>query len=272
VTRFLPWSFRLILVILLCFCGTRLARGDCKAPSYRVGRTYDNAAPAVLLNIAVRQEDFAPASLICLASVLKRTYQAPEVAIGIFSSYRAALNYLPLGVEFPKDAVLWASKQHAEYYFSAEKHEEYLLLIPDGLSLGVNSAFNTRIDLPVTGKPSCKLEIRSRCLLEFAHMALPREEPSGSITLTGRIEPNGSVSRVRLVVLETNSSSTHQGLADFAIRNLKSWRFERDGTKDAVRITYSLERGETDLEHGTRVHFMLPGKVNIQTGPLLIRR
>ena len=139
------WTCCWMFVLVLTLWGSPYLLGYCKAPHYRPGKIYENAAPAALLNISVRPEDLAPERLICLASILKQRYTAPETTVGIFSSHEAALEYFPLTVEYSKNAVLWASKQHAEYYYNPGKHEEYLLLIPDGLSLGLDSPFNTPI-------------------------------------------------------------------------------------------------------------------------------
>ncbi len=43
-----------------------------------------------------------------------------------------------------------------------EKHEDYLLIAPDAFSQEVDSPFTTRIDLPLTGTPVCKLAINGR--------------------------------------------------------------------------------------------------------------
>jgi hypothetical protein len=261
-------SCRGLFVVLLFFSGTLYAYGDCRVPHYRIGATYDNKAPNVLLNIAVRPEDLAPERLICLVNVLKKRYQAPEIGIGIFSSYKAASNYIPLTVEYPKNAVLWASQQHAIYYYNAEKLEEYLLLLPDGLTMEPSSSFNTRIDLPVTGSPRCKVEVRGRCLLEFEHIAASTEHGSGTVTLTAQIERSGAVTDVRVIDPDIDPSSQKKALSGFATQNLRSWRFERSQTKDAIRIAYSLEHVDTPFKGGINVQFMLPDRISIQTGPL----
>lgn len=190
-----PW----LILLVLALCGGSYLHADCKAPHYQVGRIYDNAKPAVLLNVSIQEGDFTLDGLLCLVNILKQRYQGPEVGVGIFSSHKAALNYFPLGVEWTKEGMLWASKQHATYWYDAQKHEEYLLLIPDGFSLEPNSPFNTRIDLPVTGRPSCKLEIHDRCLITFDHIGATSEDGSGTVTLTAQIEQGGFLSGVRIV-------------------------------------------------------------------------
>jgi hypothetical protein len=258
-----------IFCVLVQLWGAARCFGACKDSHYRMGRVFARTGARVVLDISVSPDDLAPEKLICLAGFLQREYRAREISIGIFSSHEAALEYFPLGVEYPKNAVRWASRQHAQYYYSAEGHEEYLLLIPDGLSLGVKSPFNTRIDLPATGKPSCKLEIGSRCLVQFKHIDLPAEEAPGDITLTGRIERSGKVTAVQ-VVADKSFSAPNPALTNFAQRNLESWIFEHAHHESDIKITYSLKRVETPLEHGINVQFMLPDKVNIEIGPMLM--
>jgi hypothetical protein len=258
-----------IVVFLMSLFGSPNLFADCSVPPYRIGKVYENTAPSVLLDISVGPEDFAPQRLVCLGAVLRQKYRAPEVVIGIFSSHKAAVNYKLLTVEYPKNGMLWASKQHAQYYYSAERHEEYLLLIPDGLSLGVKSPFNTRIDLPPAGKTTCRLEINGRCLLQFEHIDLPAGEAPGDVTLTGRLERSGKVTRIHVFAHE-GSSAPSRALINFAQRNLESWIFERSQHEDDIKITYSLRRVQTPLEHGINVQFMLPDKVNVEIGPMLM--
>lgn len=147
----LRWSF----LVALYFCFAPLLHADCDAPHYRVCKTYDYTAPTVLLDISIPLQDFTPDKLVCLATVLKQRYRGPEVAVGIFSSHKAAVNYTIASVEAKPNENLWASQQHAQYYYNAGKLEDYVLMIPDGLSLRFGPTTTiTRIDLPVKGKPS----------------------------------------------------------------------------------------------------------------------
>ncbi len=260
------------VVFLVCLFGSLNLFADCKAPHYRIGQIHGaDTAPSILLDISIRPEDFAPNRLICLAGVLRQKYRAPVVTAGIFSSHKAAVNYQILGSDNPKHALLWASKRHAVYYNDSEAHEEYLLLIPDGLSLGVTSPFNTRIDLPAVGKPSCKLEINNRCLFQFEHMGFPADAEPGAVTLTGRIERSGKVTIGQIEDVRPAAASS-PALDNFARRNLANWRFEPSHDVDDIRIRFSLKRVDTPLEHGIDVQFALPDRVDIKIGPMLIPR
>lgn len=246
--------------------------GDCRVPRYRIGKFYKNTTSVVMFDISVQPEDLAPERLICLAGVLKQRYQAQGVSVGIFTSYKAALNYEVLGVEYPPNGVLWASKQHAQYHYNAEEHIDYLLLMPDGLNLDPSSPLNTRIDFPLSGKLSCRLEIGGRCLLEVDHIDLPTDALPASVTLTARILPSGLVADVNAVRSTGNPSAQEDALVSLAVRNLMSWRFENRLNDTAMRILYSVERVGTPLEHGVNVQFELPDRVKIQIGPMLLSR
>jgi len=262
-------SCRCLFALLLSLLGTPHLFGDCKAPHSRIGKFVDNTASSVLLNISIRPEDFAPARLVCLANVLRQKYQAQEIGVGIFSSHKAAFMYRPLSGELGANKVLWASKRHAEYYYSAEKHEEYLLLTPDGLKLAPNAPFNTRIDLPVVGRPSCTLEIRGRCLLEIDYIESSLKN-GGTVILTAQIERNGTVSGVR-VIADTNPVGPQNVLADFAMQYLKSWRFEGSRHKDTIKFEYSLGPVNTLSENGVNVQSTLPD-IKILNGELVMPR
>jgi hypothetical protein len=250
--------------------GAPHARAQCRAPHYRVGKINKFAAPAVYLDIAIKQEDFARDKLICLANILQRKYGGPEISVRIFDSYEAALNYHPMA-EYTRNEASWQSRQHALYYYNGAKHEEYVLLIPDGLR-SAHSSFDTRIDLPLTARPLCRLEIHNRCLLMFDHIGATTESGSGTVTLTAQIEKSGRVINVRVADPGSITSGQLHALGDFAVRNLKSWRFEQGQNKENLRITYSLERVDKALEHGVNVEFLLPERVNIQMGPQLMSR
>jgi hypothetical protein len=260
------WRFRGVIFIGMLLWGAASHAG-CRVPSYRVAQVNRDAAPDVFMDISIRQEDFAPESLVCLAFVLRQKYrQAPQILVGIFDSYAAAANYRPLAVEYTTDLVRWASRQHAIYHYNPENHEEYLLLLPDGLSLSRDSPLMTRIDLPTTGPPSCKLQIRGRCLLVFDHIGATEKDGFGTVVLTARMEKNGKVSDVRLAESETVAVTPERlALIQFATRNLRSWRFQDGKAAETFRITFSLEHVDTPLGvDGIDVQLQLPDRVNIK--------
>jgi len=244
--------------------------GQCQVPHYRIGKVLDYTvtAPTLIADISIRPDEFTLEKLICLATALKQKFPAPEVAVGIFSSHSAAVNFTAPSIEKRPNDDLWASHMHGEYYYNAERGEEYVSLIPDGL----NPAFNTRVTLPATGKLSCRLQIQDRCLVAFNHIYLLAGMGSGAVTLAAQIQPDGSVSGVRIVDPDAVKSKDEHEIADYAVQHLQSWHFEQRKTNVSIKITYSVEHVDTPLTGGMDVQFMLPDRVDIKLGPLLVTR
>jgi hypothetical protein len=224
----------------------------------------------------MRLEDFAPERLIRLAKMLKEEYAGRNMEVLLFSSSKAAMGFTPRGGEQTPLTIYCQSKLHGYYVYSKEKHEEYLRIHPDSLGSKVGLPFATRIDLPVAATPSCKLSINNRCLLEFQHIYYPSvggypttqgsTQHSGSITLTGHIRGDGTMSDLVVAKAEVNPPERTLMLADWARSNLRTWRFEPTKHIDAVRITYVFE--VTDFpsfgqEDG--VQFRLPDEVRIES-------
>jgi hypothetical protein len=240
-----------------------LAGAACNAPRYRLGRVWVDAASTVDLNISIQLGDFAPDRLICLAKTLKAHYPARDMSVFIFSSQEAALGYVPPVERTPK-LVEYESKLHGLYFYSRAKHEEYLLILPDGHSQNVNSPLTTRIDLPIERVPVCRLEAKGRCLLEFQHIDYPasiegRKGVTGRVTLAGRIDRNGVMSGVSVVGAQISPVELRTLLVTAASRNLGTWRFAPSGRTDEVRITYEFDRVDSPLvEGGKSLHFRMP--------------
>jgi hypothetical protein len=251
-------------MLVVYLCGVPPLYGNCEPPAYREAKSHPNSMSYALVDIAVQPQDLAPERLICLASILKERYRGSIVSVNIFDSYEAALKYEPPSSEYTRDTISSASSRHANYFSNPAKHEEYILLIPDGRTPNLDSPFNTRIDLPATGKPSCKLQIQGRCLLEFEHIELPGKQGPGSVTLTGQINPDGTVSQVAVLDPDANDSSPRITLAEFATRNLRSWRFEPSATKDQIKIVYALERRDIPDTSGLTVQFALPDRIDLR--------
>jgi hypothetical protein len=244
------------------------AVGACNVPHYRRVRTLVDTASDVYIDISIRPEDFGPERLICLAGALREKYPGRNVGASIFSSHDAARGYAP-SPEETEWLRYCQSKLHAHYSYNKEKHEDYLLIRPDGLSREVHSPFTTRIDLPVTGTPACKLAIDARCLLEFQHIEYPSVEGktkvSGRVTLAGTIRRDGVLSDLAVVDANASPPERKSVLVDWALNNLGTWRFEPAKHKDAVRITYYFDADLRLVQQVTEVDFRLPSEVRIET-------
>ncbi len=235
---------RLSAVAILLFAGVS-AFGACNGPHYRVGRRFRDDASGVAFQISIPLRDFAPERLVCLAAELKQKYPGRNVSAFMFSSHEAAVGYALSSESVPKFAKL-EPMFHGFYVYGREKHEEYLIIDPDPLNHAEGSPFSTRIDLPVTGLPACKLAINGRCLLAIQHIKYyPSGEGqpaiSGRVILTATILRSGAVSKVAVADAKATPPDRQSALASWAMRNLGTWRFEPAKRIDAVRITYEFE-------------------------------
>jgi len=256
--------------IAVALCGaTAAAPGVCGPPSYRVGRTWADNAAQTLIDISIPLEDFAPDSLICLAGALRRQYPERSVKAYIFSSYEAAMGFVPGDMDLPLGAADYQFKLHGIYAYDKETQKEYLKIDPDGYREW-DPLLETRIDLPVTATPVCRLGIAGRCLLEFRHIYYPNTagnaDVSGRVTVTGRIRRDGTVSGLAVAGAEASPPDQRQALADFASSNLGTWRFEPGKRDEAVRITYYFEVADSrSAVHEANVEFGLPNEVRVWT-------
>ena len=213
--------------------------------------------------------DFTPRKLVCLATSLKERYRDyRNIEINIFSSHRSVQSGIYVQ-EFSSETMLTLSQMHAEYRYDADKHEEYVEIMPmaafpGGSSFGPGS-FSTRIDLPVTTTPHCQLEVYSRCVMALQQLPYPAEmlkqKPSGSVTLAATITRAGTVGHVRVVKAESIA-------ANQAVQNLSSWRLEPGPHDEPIQITYSYAI-DNSLRHmdGMQVHWALPHDVSIRIPP-----
>jgi hypothetical protein len=260
-----------ILGAFVALSGTALASAPCSAPDYRVAETLVDKAGGVDVNVSIRLEDFAPQRLICLAGALKQAFPERSVRAFIFSSHEAALEFLPGDIDLPPGFAEYQYKLHGTYVYDRGKHEEYVTIAPDG-HRQFDPALITRIDLPVVGTPTCRIGINGRCLLEFQHIYYPSQEHKetafGRATLAGGIQPDGTMAGLSVVGAKVESPEQWSLLVNFAVKNLRTWRFEPGKHKDAVRITYRFERADSPpAGNGSGVQFRLPDEVLIHFVP-----
>ena len=239
---------------------------QCHVPSLQGATLYESKSE-IITNISIDLQDFAPKRLICLAKALKERYRDRDsIIVGIFSSQGAA-RYLAqpaLPPEPQADDYEMFHQLHGSYVYRRDIHENYVLLMPDPMIDNPGASINTKIDFSTAAVPTCKLQIDNRCVLSLEHIDPPKDETAGAVTLTAEIEPSGAVSEVRVVDLKNGESGTQRSFVDYAVKNLKSWRFESRQNTSTMKIAYTLERVTTPLEHGISVQFRLPDRVSIQ--------
>ena len=262
---------RLFVVVVLLSEAIH-AFGACNVPHYRRGRLWEVSPSDVMIDISIRLEDFAPDRLICLAGALRQRFPGRNVAAYMFSSHEAALGYVPGSIDLSPAQVSYQSKLHGIYIYDVEKHEDQVVIAPDGYSEQVDPRLTTRIDMPVTGTPVCTLAINGRCLLEFQHIYYPstegKTEVSGRVTVGGTIQRDGAVSDLAVVDAKVNPPERQAELVGWAKQNLNTWHFERGKHKDSLHITYDfVVVGPPVAGNGGGVQFRLPNEVRVETVP-----
>jgi TonB family protein len=207
----------------------------------------------LIMSISIPLRDFTPSSLVCLATSLKERYRdRTSILVSVFSSHEAAsISIGALPPEHDRADVNMLAQMHGRYVFSAERHEDYVELMPVltwewHMDKG---PFDTRIDLPVVAAPRCRVEIQERCLIASSGIDYPYEAlkrgASGTVTLTGNVTRGGKVSDVLVMKAESVPEGERDLLANAAVRNLLSWRLAPGHSQGAIQITYSyvIDRG-----------------------------
>jgi len=281
--------------ILLACCATLAtatgATAQCRTPHYREGMVWEDSESTVLMAVSIPLREFAPARLACLAGALKHRYPGREsITVLIFSSLDAARNYhigqpdmAPPKTEKQarlmrlRSSEFQESQLHGVYSYDARKHEEYVDLGPFGHAGESHGSYDTRINLPATEIPPCRMEIDNRCVLALDQIHYPPDaltsRLSGALTLAGTIARSGKITNVSVVGPNGEPVAQEGVLANEAIQNLKSWTFEPGPRQDAIRITYSFVIDPSlpippSYRNNEDVRFALPDQVVIRGNTL----
>ena len=157
---------RFLAALCLALCSGLGAFAQCHAPRYQAGATFVDSTSVLVRSISIPLQDFSPSKLVCLATRLRERYrERSNILVNIFSSRKAAWTGITVQ-EY--DEKLWRTfaQMHARYSLDADKHEEYIEILPLGVVPSWPQRarpYSTRIDFPVATAPRCRLEINSRC-------------------------------------------------------------------------------------------------------------
>ena len=213
---------RILTAFCLILCSGTGTFAQCRAPQYHVGVTLANSKADLIMSISIPLQQFAPSGLICLATDLKERYRGRNsIIVNIFSSQKAASRSFVLQEYTRADLEMFA-QMHARYVFFADRHEDYLEILPAGATPSLEAGpYGTRIDLPVVSAPHCRLELDNRCLVALEEVVYPYEalkrKVSGVVTLTGLISRSGKVNRVRVVKTKLDAEGEKDLLANAAV-------------------------------------------------------
>lgn len=244
---------------------------QCHAPHFRLGKDFsskDDADGSLWISIGSR--DFTVNKLTCLVQDLRKHHPNwTDAGVFIFGSHEAAKYFQPPVEGYPPKWPEWAKQFRALYSYNVTRHEEYLTLLP--LGYGTPPALSTRIDLPFTKAPHCKMEMNGRCLIAVpGEPAYPEESLkarlTGEIVLTGIIRRNGKVTGVRVAEGEASSGGEKNLLMETSIRNLRSWQFDpapRDVSFN-VAFVYAINPNPST---GSWVKWDLPAQLTIWGNP-----
>ena len=199
---------------------------------------------------------------------LRQTYAHRNISAYIFSSYEAARGFLPASIDPPPEVVVYRSKLHGMYTYNQALNENYVVIMPDIASQYNGSPLATRIDLPSTQTPVCRLAIDGRCLLEFQDLPYPfsggRTRVTGTVTVAASIRPDGVVSPPTVTAAQVNPVDRQGALIGLIVQNLKTWRFEPGRHSDQIRVTYTFDLSDSlPVGRGVRMQFSLPGNVKV---------
>jgi hypothetical protein len=262
-------ALQLLIAFSLVLPGIASASVPCAPPHYRVGRDFlDSKLGTGSLFISIRPNEFSLTGVICLVRALRESHPNwKSVAILVFNSHDAAMYFQLSAVEDLPGRSMWVKQLHVAYFLDADKHEEYLKIMPRGFE--GESSYDTRIDWPLQSKLRCRFELNERCLLALDGIDYPDEARratiSGAITLTGTITRAGEMSAIRVIEASTEPAERKDVLVNEAVRNLKTWHLEAARHKDSIRITYSYVIESSLSDHRqVEVKLALPNHVTIR--------
>lgn len=255
----------LLFYSLIAPLGVGFATEPCAVPQHRTVKSFTNDPDEINLHISIDISDFAPSRLACLGAALKKAYPGRSVSASIFGSYEAAQHYTAIDQELAP-LEIWAQEQlHAEFSYDKWDGEEFVKILPGGQGRGHDSRWDTRINLPVSGTPTCNLAISSRCLLAFEPIFYTRREDKrngeGSVTVLGALQPDGSLTELRAIDTRANVPDQRAEFVDHVLNNLKTWHFAPAARPELFRITYRF----ASLP-GWTVNFHLPEEVVVRCG------
>ncbi len=272
------YSLRRSLVLLACLLvsvyGVRTS-AQCTPPHYWSGRDFTNLISGQgSVFISIHPDDFSINNLLCLVRTMRASHPKwRSSGILIFDSANAAKYFLvPGDFQMPgwkddTETEEWAKHLHALYIFDADKHVEYLEILPLGYRTG--ASFQTRIDLPVATTPHCRFEINDRCVFAMNRMDYPpnavNDAVSGTIVVTGTISRNGRIKHAEIAEASANPPEKGELLTRAVLQNIKTCRPEKASREDSFRMTYLYTIDSPWPPDAIDVELVSPNEITITT-------
>ena len=261
-----------LLLLLLCLVAQSVF-AQCRPPRYHQGKDFINPqSGAGSIYVSIRPKDFTLRKLTCLAlSLRKRNPNWKAVNVLVFDSNDAAERFLPTPMEVPRTVwAQWARRLHAAYFLNTDKREDYLEIMPLGYE--GSSSYDTRIDLPITTQPRCSLEMSERCVLLIGDIDYPSgaltANGAGTVSLEATVNRDGTIANALVIEADVHPAAAKHILADAALKNLETWRFDASARRSQIRITYSYVLDDS-LRSGSppEVRWDRPDRIVIRARP-----
>ena len=254
----------LLLAGGLVLLGGAPASAQCRPPHFRKGQDYGAS-----IFVSIQSRDFTLDKLACLAQTLRgRRPDYKSFWVFFFDSDEAAKYFQPPVEGYPPRWPKWAKGLHAMYSFEADK-EDRIEILPMGYNSVPSSV--TSIDLPLVAATRCRLAVQDRCLIAaMERIAYPQEalktRTSGVIVLKGTVKRDGRVTGLRVARADTTPDQEKGRLADAALKDLRTWRFDAAGHDDPIQIVYSFAVETAPIGGGsTQVQWVPPNQVEVRT-------
>jgi hypothetical protein len=253
---------------------------DCSSLVFQLHRNNIDALGRGSATITLRPDEVSLQNLLCVAARLKEEHRAwNDVRVAMFDSVDVAQAYRfewrDVGALLPQQRELSYERQKiATYVLRRAAGEEWLLLRLFALK---EEEYETRLRLPLSGRPHCRFEFSDRCLLSAQEPRFPRAESGelqSSVTIAGDVNPRGQFTNLRVVETRGVPAPAVEAFSSSALDNARTWRFDPASGHDSVQIRFEYigERasptstlGATEAtEVGVTVEMVEPATVRLR--------
>ncbi len=240
---------------------------QCETFRYKKGPNFSSATLRKgVLRIAVRPSEFSIARLFCFGRGLKEKHPDWQIInIEVFSSNRAAKNFVSPGTDAGAMAYRWKKYLFASYDYNASEGKEYILMTPFGFE--TREPLATTLDLTRGYTDQCRIALSGRCALLLDPIEYPADLRhkgiTGAVSLAGTITPGGRITDIHLVGSNITRGPDQTLLTVAATQNLTSWQLERRSHSDPIQVTYTfvVEGPSTNRES---FQFELPDRILVK--------
>ena len=272
--------------LAVCIClaaATVAARAQCPTPPIRVHRDFINRTGQGSRSIALPPDMFTISNLLCLTNQFQRDYPDwRDVTVLFFSSDEAAESFDASGMSDEREVIDPATGRWLEsvnigrfrkelralYVVDADERIRRLEITPLGLHTPEN--YGTTIALPAK-QVHCRWELAKRCVLALSPLTFPDEATlgngSGSVTLTGRVRRDGTITDLHVAQVTGESNGTKRSLIAATLDNLSTWWLEPRPHENAFRVTYQYIVDRSIPAKEPLVIFEPPARVVTRANP-----